>query len=37
VIGYRLISFWLATFVGLALSPFLTRKKAITTDEYLTN
>jgi len=28
VIGFRLISFWLTTFVGLGLSPFLTRKKA---------
>lgn len=33
VIGYRLISFWLTTFVGLSLSPFLTRKKAIQPDE----
>lgn len=33
VIGYRLISFWLTTFIGLTLSPFLTRKKAILPDE----
>ena len=33
VIGYRLISFWLATFVGLALSPFLTRKKVEFVEE----
>jgi hypothetical protein len=37
VIGYRLISFWLTTFVGLALSPFLTRKKAIEPDEIPAN
>lgn len=34
VIGYRLISFWITTFVGLALSPFLTRKKAVVPDEF---
>ena len=33
VIGYRLISFWLTTFIGLSLSPFLTRKKAVLPDE----
>ena len=33
VIGFRLISFWLTTFVGLSLSPFLTRKKAVLTDD----
>ena len=33
VIGYRLISFWLATFAGFALSPFLTRKKAVSLEE----
>ncbi len=33
VIGYRLISFWLTTFIGLSLSPFLTRKKSVQPDE----
>ena len=33
VIGYRLIAFWLTTFVGLSLSPFLTRKIAAQSDE----
>lgn len=33
VIGYRLISFWLPTFIGLSLSPFLTRSKAFQSDE----
>lgn len=37
VIGYRLISFWLTTFVGLSLSPFLTRKKAVLSDEVSAN
>lgn len=32
VIGFRLISFWLPTFVGLSLSPFLTRGKASESD-----
>lgn len=33
VIGYRLVSFWLPTFIGLSLSPFLTRSKAFQSDE----
>jgi hypothetical protein len=37
VMGFRLISFWLITFVGLALSPFLNRKKALQPDEISAN
>ena len=37
VMGFRLISFWLITFVGLALSPFLNRKKNLQPDEISAN
>jgi len=37
VIGYRLISFWLTTFIGLSLSPFLNRTKSVQPDEIQAN